>query len=112
MVWEQHEDAVSRVGASKACPFDLHALAPVPFPILRLGPDDPKAMAWMWEHWGTTWSLQRVERLPCPAGLKVGFFSADWSPWSAVRTCRERWPGLTFEVKPIDLCGSKARRLL
>jgi len=57
-------------------------------------------MAWMWEHWGTTWSLRRVERLPCPAGLKVGFFSADWSPWPAIRTCRERWPGLTFEVKP------------
>lgn len=50
MVWEQHEEAVSRVGASKACPFDLHALALVPFPILRLGPDDPKATAWMWEH--------------------------------------------------------------
>ncbi len=50
MVWEQHEEAVSRVGASKACPFDLHALSLVPFPILRLGPDDPKATAWMWEH--------------------------------------------------------------
>ena len=30
-VWERHEAAVSQVGVSKACPFDLHALVPVPF---------------------------------------------------------------------------------
>ena len=99
MVWNDHEAAVSQVGVSKARPFDLHAISPAPYSILRLGPDDPNALAWLWQHWGTTWSLRRVERLPCPS-FRVGFFSADWSPWPVIRACRERWPALCFEVAP------------
>ena len=49
-----------RVGVSQACPFDLHALVPVHDHVLRLGPDDPTALAWLWEHWGTTQSLRHV----------------------------------------------------
>jgi hypothetical protein len=41
----RHERTIARVGASQACPFDLHALAPVPDEILRLGPDDPERLA-------------------------------------------------------------------
>ena len=69
-VWERHEAAVSQVGVSKACPFDLHALVPVPFEMLRLGPDDPRALAWLWEHWGTTWSLRQVAPAPL-AGIEA-----------------------------------------
>ena len=40
-VGRRHERAVSRVGLSQACLFDLHALIPVPGHMLQLGPDDP-----------------------------------------------------------------------
>jgi hypothetical protein len=110
-VWARHEAAVSRVGVSKACPFDLHALAPVPFGILRLGPDDPLSLAWLWQHWGTTWSLRRVAQVPVPeleqralpegyAGFRCGFWAADWTPWPALDATRRRWPALSITVQP------------
>ncbi len=43
--------ALARVGHSRACPFDLHALLPVPAAILQHGPDHPAALAWLWQHW-------------------------------------------------------------
>src|SRR5262249_39276377 len=59
-VWARHEAALAQVGTSGACVFDLHVLVPVPRAVLALGPDDARARAWMWEHWGTTWGLRRV----------------------------------------------------
>jgi hypothetical protein len=59
-VGRRHQRAVARVGASQACPFDLHALVPVPDEMLRLGPGDRVALAWLWEHWGTTQPLRHV----------------------------------------------------
>ena len=59
-VGRRHDLAVARVGRSRACPFDLHALVPVPDAMLRLGPDDPASLAWLWEHWGTTQALRHV----------------------------------------------------
>ena len=59
-VARRHEMAALRVGRSQACPFDLHALVPVPDAVLRLGPADPAALAWLWEHWGTTQALRHV----------------------------------------------------
>ncbi|CAH2605894.1 conserved protein of unknown function (plasmid) [Rhodovastum atsumiense] len=110
-VWAQHEDAVSMVGVSRACPFDLHSLVPVPFEILRLGDDDPDAIAWLWENWGTTWPLRRVEELPPAApspapdadrhGFRVRFWSADWTPWQALARVQAEWPALRFTVCPI-----------
>ena len=44
----RHDLAVARVGRSQACPFDLHALLPVPGTLLMRGPDDPAALAWLW----------------------------------------------------------------
>jgi hypothetical protein len=43
----RHALVVGRVGHSRACPFDLHALIPVPEPVLRRGPDDPVALDWL-----------------------------------------------------------------
>lgn len=96
-VWQAHETALGGV-ISQAVPFDLHALAPVPLEILRLGHDDPKALAWMWAHWGTTWSLRRVEVLKGP-GWRVRFCAADWTPWPVLATICERWPGISYSVK-------------
>jgi hypothetical protein len=91
-----------------SCPLDLHCLVPVPDRILRLGPDDPVAIAWLWQHWGTTWALRGVEEAlvddvdgPIAAGLAaIGyrFWSADWTPWRAIAVMRSRWPSMAFEV--------------
>jgi hypothetical protein len=47
-VARRHDLAVTRVGRSRACPFDLQALVPVPETILRRGPDDPFSLGWLW----------------------------------------------------------------
>ena len=125
-VWERHEAAVSQVGVSKACPFDLHALVPVPFEILRLGPDDPRALAWLWEHWGTTWSLRQVVPAPLAgieaalpdmhAAFRCRFWAADWTPWPALDAVRRRWPALRIAVQPsygleeTEAAGARPRR--
>ena len=106
----RHQIAVARVSRSRACPFDLHALLPVPDAILRLGPDEPEALAWLWEHWGTPEGLRHVTEDPAshprqkgtsePAKFTVTFWSADWTPWCALATLERRWPGLRFAVRP------------
>ena len=58
----------------------------------------------------TTWPLRHVAELPAPkAGrrpvrepgrLRLGFWSADWTPWPAVARLREDWPALRFDVRP------------
>ena len=98
-------------GRRSSYPLDLHALVPVPAEVLALGPDDPKALLWLWEHWGTTWPLRGVveERAPArerqgpPAGhnaVRFAFHSADWSPWRALERLRARWPALAFTLRP------------
>jgi hypothetical protein len=109
-VARRHELAVARVGMSRARPFDLHALVPVPEEMLRLGPDDPAALAWLWEHWGTTHALRQVvkdageaERRPPGPGDAVfclTFWSADWTPWRALGAAAARWPSLRFDIRP------------
>ena len=113
-VGRRHERAVARVGVSQACSFDLHALVPVPDHVLRLGPHDPVALAWLWEHWGTTQPLrhvaedvvagQDVRRLSGPTAehdaIHVTFWSADWTPWRVLAALAKRWPGLRFDVRP------------
>lgn len=109
-VARRHALATARVGQSAACPFDLHALLPVPATILQLGPDHPHALAWLWTHWGTTQALRHVAVMPDrgprrpsssePAVFAVSFWSADWTPWRALATLREGWPALRFAVTP------------
>lgn len=59
--------AAALVGQSLACPFDLHALLPVPASILQLGPGDPVALAWLAAHWGITDRLRVFHRWRNPA---------------------------------------------
>jgi hypothetical protein len=110
-VGRRHDLAVSRVGRTAACPFDLHALLPVPDDILRLDPDDPQALAWLWINWGTTEALRHVglpishpgeagDKSPGDVGLRVEFWSADWTPWRALMTLRVQWPALRFDIRP------------
>ncbi len=107
---QRHAAAVARVGQSRACPFDLHALLPVPPEILALGPDHPDALSWLWAHWGTTQALRHVIREPAPVlrvpppvgagSLHITFWSADWTPWRAFAELAWRWPTLRFDVRP------------
>jgi hypothetical protein len=69
-VGRRHERAAARVEASWACPFDLHVLIPVPDEILRLGPDGPVALAWLWERWGTT--QRHCDMSPRTLGVRAG----------------------------------------
>jgi len=99
-VGRRHERAVARVGTSQACPLDLHALVPVPDEMLRHGPDDPVALAWLWEHWGTTQPLRHVAEdvvanqearrgsmlAAEQDAIHVTFWSADWTPWRALES--------------------------
>jgi hypothetical protein len=93
----------------KNCSLDLNALVPVPDDLLRLGPEDPAVVAWLWEHWGTTWPLRDVvdvpisrAELPLPEGhdaVRYRCWSADWTPWRALTAVQARWPDLVFRVK-------------
>ena len=114
----RHAAAMARVEQSLAetqsvcgwaCPFDLHALVPVPPGVLSLGSDHPEALAWLWTHWGTTAALRHVVAEPIlprrpapgePATLRLAFWSADWTPWRALATVAARWPALRFDTRP------------
>lgn len=106
-VGRRHALAVARVGLDNKCCFDLHALVPVPGEILRLGPDHPKALHWLWTHWGTTDALRRVTPAPdrdetatAEAVWRISFWLADWTPWRALAAIRGRFAGLHFDMQP------------
>ena len=111
-VAHHHQLAVARVGSSRACPFDLHALAPVPDDILQRGPDDPESGAWLWQRWGTTEALRHVtedaavseqerrRQEPAQAAFCMQFWSTDWTPWRALARLAEDWPALRFDMRP------------
>jgi len=104
---QQHR-VIEAVGRRRDCPFDLHALLPVPGGVLQLGPGDPAAMAWLRAHWGVVQALRHVrlrgethDRRPQrSARLAYEFWSADWTPWAALQALRRRWPVLAFDIRP------------
>ena len=102
--------AAALAGGSRACPFDLHALVPVPAAVLQLGPTHPHAVAWMRENWGMMDTLRQVALRPKPsagrrlqAGYLVagyGFFTDGDTPATAVRRLQARWAELRFVLTP------------
>ena len=102
----QQAKAAALVGRSRACPFDLHALLPVPAAILCLGPADPAALAWLSAHWGTTDRLRQVVERPGPgpgrrlprghAAIGYGFFTAGTTPHAAIARLGASWPAAAF----------------
>lgn len=108
-----HAHAVSRVGRSFLCMFDLHRLLPVPAAILRLGPTDPAALAWLAAHWGTTDRLRQVIERPRPSTgrrlprnhtvIGYGFFTAGDTPQAAIEALGGRWPTLRLSLVPRPL---------
>jgi hypothetical protein len=39
-------------------------------------------------------------RLPRTARFVVEFWSADWTPWQAIRQLRRDWSDLIFDIRP------------
>jgi hypothetical protein len=104
-----HARALARVGHSRACPFDLQALLPIPPAILALGPNDKEALAWLMAHWGTTDRLRQVAERPQPVtqapapghvAIGYGFFTAGETPGAAISELTAQWPALRFGLQP------------
>lgn len=107
--------AAAMVGRDQSCPFDLHALLPVPDAILDLGPMHPEALAWLAAHWGVTDRLRQVVLLKRPrpgrrlpkghAVTGYGFFTGgrggcEEIPTVAIATLGARWPSLRLRLQP------------
>jgi len=103
--------AAALIGLSRACPFDLHVLLPIPAKILRRGPTDEQSLDWMAWHWGTRDALRKVVARPHPsAGRRLpaghilvayGFFTSGDSPGAAIDQFVARWPILRFVLTPL-----------
>ena len=101
-------------GADRArdanCPLHLNALVPVPDKLLRLGPEDPAVLAWLWENWRTTRMLRDVALAPVGrAGFShppVMMLSATGSGPATGRP-GERWPRCGPDGRPWH-CTSKS----
>ena len=107
--------AAALVGQGQGCPFDLHALLPVPGAILDLGPTHPEALAWLAAHWGVTDRLRQITLLKRPkpgrrlpkghAVIGYGFFTGSngsglETPTVAIATLGARWPSLRLRLQP------------
>ncbi|WP_419897512.1 hypothetical protein [Roseomonas sp. USHLN139] len=99
---------LARAATDRRCPFDLHRLLPIPEALLRRGPEDLEARAWLWRRWGTLRALRQVRALPSEdrrltrsGRLELEFWSADWSPWQALRRLRRAWPALILDLRPL-----------
>jgi hypothetical protein len=108
---EAHDaKAVSLIGRSLACPFDLQVLLPIPNEILRRGPTDPTSLAWLAQHWGTRDPLRKIvnrenpsagRRLPVGhAVISFGFFTTGDTPHAAIASVGARWSTLRFALTP------------
>ncbi len=103
-----HQAALARMATDRSCPLDLHRLIPVPAAVLAQGPEEGAGRDWLRAHWGVARPLRHVEALPETLDgrrrrmgqLRVGFWSADWSPWAAIARLRRTWPELSFEPQP------------
>jgi hypothetical protein len=104
------EKAVALIGQSRACPFDLHVLLPIPVEALQRGPTDPKSLDWLARHWGTRDALRKIVARPnpsagrrLPAGhvvISYGFFTYGETPRAAIDQLTARWPALRFALTP------------
>jgi len=102
--------AAAQVGRGKNCPFDLHALLPVPEEILALGATHPDALAWLAANWGVTDRLRQAalrpgatarHRLPRGHGvIGYGFFTSGETPHPAIAALAGRFPALRFALVP------------
>ena len=115
--FERHHSRAAAACQARHCPLDLHALWPVPDRVLRLGPVDPAALAWMAAHWGVVDGLRHVAERPdlgpgrrLPRGhawVGYGFFTGEGTAVSAAAMVARLgtrlgagWPALRFVLRP------------
>lgn len=99
------------IGISRACPFDLQVLVPIPSSILTLGHDHPTALTWLVRYWGITDLPRKVAVRPdAKPGRRqkighgvigYGFFTAETSPSAAIDAIAQRWPRLNIQLRLI-----------
>lgn len=104
------EKAAELIGQSRACPFDLHGLLPIPAEILQRGPTDEKSLNWLARNWGTRDALRKIVVRPnpsagrrLPAGhtvISYGFFTSGETPRAAATQLATRRPTLRFVLMP------------
>jgi hypothetical protein len=102
--------AAALIGHSRACPFDLQVLLPVPLDILRCGPTDPVSLDWLATHWGTRDAPRKIVERPnpsperrLPAGhavISYAFFTSGDTPQAAIMTLGARWSALRLTLTP------------
>jgi hypothetical protein len=107
----RQDRAAALAGHGRACPFDLHALLPVPDKFLALGPTHPDALAWLLEHWGIADPPRQIlsharpateRRLPRNhAAVGYGFFTTGAAPEAALARLGARWPDLSFVTRAV-----------
>jgi hypothetical protein len=108
---ESRDDkAAAQIGQSRACPFDLNVLLPVPGDILRRGPSDQKSLDWLARHWGTRDELRKIVVRPNPSAgrrlpsghtvISYGFFTSGETPGAAIDHLGGRWPALRCVLTP------------
>jgi hypothetical protein len=108
---ESRDDkAAALIGQSRACPFDLNVLLPVPGDILRRGPGDQKSLDWLARHWGTRDELRKIVVRPNPSAgrrlpsghtvISYGFFTSGETPRAAIDHLGGRWPALRCVLTP------------
>jgi hypothetical protein len=105
------EKAVALIGQSRACPFDLHVLLPIPAEFLQRGPTDEKSLDWLSWHWGTRDALRKIVVRPNPSAgrrlpsghavISYGFFTTGETPRAAATQLVARWPTLRFVLMPL-----------
>jgi hypothetical protein len=105
----QGQAAALLSSSSRACPFDLHTMLPVPPEILRLGPAHPAALVWLRLHWGPPESLRKIVALETPrpgkrlpaghAVIGYGFFSRERPPAAAIAMIAAAWPVLNLRLR-------------
>jgi hypothetical protein len=105
------EKAAALIGQSRACPFDLHVLLPIPAEILQRGPTDQKSLEWLARHWGTRDALRKIVARPNPSAgrrlpsghvvISYGFFTSGETPRAAATQLVARWPMLRFVLTPL-----------
>jgi len=102
--------AAALVGSSRACPFHLHSLLPVPADILTYELTHPRARAWLLEHWGLSDAPRQVVlRLHATAGKRLpaghtvlgyAFFTQGETPHAAIARIAAFWSDLHFVLQP------------
>jgi hypothetical protein len=110
LIEARDEKAAALIGQSRACPFDLHVLLPIPFEILQRGPADPKSLDWLAQNWGTGDALRKIVARPNPSAgrrlapghvvISYGFFTSGETPRPAATQLGARWPRLRFVLMP------------